>query len=940
MIMIEIQNLTKRYKNNQEPTLKNISLKIVDTGLYYLVGKSGSGKSTLLQIIGGMDYDYQGKVIVDKKDLSSLNEVEIADYRYQKISFIFQDYQAIEKETVLDNLLKPLAISSLSLSEKKKKIVECLKRVGLLNKLKKNFNELSGGEKKRIALVRGLIKETPILLADEPLASLNKNIRNDITDILVEESQKRAVIIITHEEDEIPECAEVFRLIDGKITFENKIDQQVNLPLKPKTRHPFSLIDNFREIYTNLLSKRKFLTIALFSLVVALFSITFSFLLSNGVKNSLESTITSFMSENSLVITNKDESYTGTAFESSDVYFLQTLKNRYPDVISDVSKFYLTSTDEIFGNDQDISLLYNNKTYRLPRLSSNSFLEALTPDELPASKKIYGDLSLLQDDIILGLNEEDILGLFLLCYDSPPEDLNEENLELLGDRLQKTIITVRTTFSKGDWQYYLDHSFRLKGFFLTDKECVLQTDNSFNSYFVDEILHFDEALLEEQIPEDKPWTLKYIPGLRLRLNKTGQFLNLFLHDKDCNSYVPSVLTKFNYYDIRNINTHNRIIIYKDYLPKLNINDVDSLQRSLDYQSSNIRYSSSIYSYTTSGYIAGFNKPFFFSANREELNYIQDNYLYSEVDLGQFQGSLFEVDEKVIKADLLSALEEEGMSFKVLDSEADVIGRYPIDDSEIVVSSKLAEKLFTSSQKAINNNLYALTLSETTKEGENYKNVFAEGVLKVVGVIKDENISIYQDALFPLCYAFSHLELKPEEVRITEAILDVDLKNATSEYYLQKAESYNLVGDFPINEIITEIDKTLNMLSNLFLIFSILGVITSGFILFLSLYLFYNKDRKSLGILLAFGYYKKEINRFYFLLILTINLIAYMLSTIISIFTELVLKQTLMDILNDYSVSLLPYLISLLTCLAITSIVSLAIVIKLNKLTPKEAFNQR
>ncbi len=74
--MIEIRNLTKRYDNNQEPTLKNISFKIANTGLYYLVGKSGSGKSTLLQIIGGMDFNYQGKVLVDNKDLQSLNENE------------------------------------------------------------------------------------------------------------------------------------------------------------------------------------------------------------------------------------------------------------------------------------------------------------------------------------------------------------------------------------------------------------------------------------------------------------------------------------------------------------------------------------------------------------------------------------------------------------------------------------------------------------------------------------------------------------------------------------------------------------------------------------------------------------------------------------------------------------------------------------------------
>ena len=933
--MLRVVNVYKTYSGNKDPTLKDINITINDTGLYYLLGKSGSGKSTLLAILGGMDDNYSGQVIYEGKNLRQLNDNEIADYRYHNISFVFQDYQVIEKETVLSNLLKPLAISRLSYQEKKKIILEKLQLVGLQDKVNARFNELSGGEKKRIALARGLVKDSPLLLADEPLASLNKNMRASITDLLVKESQKKAVFIITHEEEDIPKTATIYRLKDGKLHLETSNHTNTKSQIKVPKRKAFSFLDIVRELKDSLVSKKQFLSIAIISLVISLFSITFSFLLSGGVKSSLENTITSFMNSNSLVLTNKDVSYQGTMYESADYHFLNLLKERYPQVISSVSDFYLTSTDEIFLNDQSISLIYSHKNYPLKRFSSNNFLEALALDEKPENSIIYGSIDLEQDELILGLSTDEILALILLVNNGHIEELTEENLQHLGYILANQIITININFNKGEWGYYLDYSFRLKGFFISDKPYVLSTDDDFNSYFVNEILHFKTALLEEET-SDVPWTLKYQPGLRLKTNKVGEFIKLFLNDKNCNIYVPQVLTKFNYYNIDDIKTHNRILIYKDYLPKLNIDIVKLFADNLMIDLDTIKYSSAIYTYTVNGYISGFSTPILFSANLEELNYIEDNYQFSDIDLGSFQGSLIETNEKVLKADLLSALEEEGMSFKVLKKNSIIIGQKPQNENEIIISSKLAQKLYSSTSKALNNDLYSLTLNKTTKEANNYKNNFVSGILKVVGVIEDDALSIYQDSLFPLCYAFSHLELTPEEVRVNAAIIDVDLENNSSDYYLKKADELDLLGDFPVDSMLKELEKTLSNLSMLFLAFSVLGLITSSFLLFLALYLIYNKDKKALGTLLALGYYQKEISKFYFFLASTITFFSYVLSVAISLLTELLLSSTLTDLLNTYTFSVFPYLISFLTSFSICIIISLALKLKLKKLTPKDA----
>ncbi len=938
--MIKLDHITKRYTGAKENTITDACYQFPDTGLYFLTGKSGSGKSTLLSIIGGMDFEFEGDLITDNKNIKELTEKERADYRYKKISFVFQDCLAQDKESVKDNLLKPLAISNLKDKEKIELIKRRLRDVGLEDKLNSDFENLSGGEKKRIALAKGLVKNAPILLADEPLASLNKNMRKDITSLLLKEGEKRLVIVITHEEEEIPEEAGVLKIINGHLFLEKETSMKKKDILTGPTRTKWSRANLLRQLYMSIKTKRQLLSISIISLVIALFSISFSFLLSQGVKNSLNDTITAYMSDNSLVISEKDESYNGTSFESSDVYFLTTLKQRYPNIIADVSNFYMTSVDDIFEGDQRISLIYDKESYTLNRFSLKTFTEALSTKELSSDIKIYGSTSLDESEVVLGIREEDVSALYLLLYKTTPDSIDEDNMTQLGYQLVNKTISLRVVASKGQWNYHLDYSFKIKGFFISDSPAVLHTDSDFNTYFVSKILQFKEILLEEEFDEDVPWTLKYAPGLTLYPGKTGDFLKAFLQDETCNLYVPQVLTTTSYYQHDDLDTHNRILIYKDYLPKLALSKVDSYVRENQNKIFKVMYSSPIYTCTASGYISGFQKPFFFSANLEELNYIQDSYHLSDIDLGAFQGSLMEVGDKVVKADLLSALEEDGLSFRISSPSLITTGKEPSNDNEIAISKGLAEKFFTKVEKALGSTLHALTLLKTEEKDYGYENVFAEGKLTIVGVSDEEDNAIYHEALFPLCYAFSHLELSPEEVRITQAVVDVDLENYDSEYYLTSLEAADLLGQFPIDSMLKEIESMLSSLSTLFLIFALLGLVTSAFLLFLALYLMINKDKKALGILLALGYQKKEICNYYFLMSLIVGLIAYVLSVFLSIFTELMLQGALEDILRSYSFNLFPYLISLFASLLSTGLTGIAMRLRINKLSPKDTFRRK
>jgi ABC-type antimicrobial peptide transport system permease subunit len=298
-----------------------------------------------------------------------------------------------------------------------------------------------------------------------------------------------------------------------------------------------------------------------------------------------------------------------------------------------------------------------------------------------------------------------------------------------------------------------------------------------------------------------------------------------------------------------------------------------------------------------------------------------------------------VPKGVIKADLFSAMDSNGLSFSSYSKDDVLIAGYkPNDYSGIMISSSLANELFLGSDKALDESLSTLMLERTVKKGEDYLNYFSSGELKITGVIQNEKKVIYQDYLFPLSYAFSISSLQPNEIRATEAVLEVDLKKHNEDYYqreLNKIGDYQ--GSFPMLKMTEEIKKTLNQLSSLFLGFAFLSLISSAFLLGLSLFLIIRKEQKEIGILLSLGYYKKEIGFFFLVFSLLLGLIGFLLSLLLSLMTEKVLKSTLLDLLKDYQASLLPYLISFLTAFFLTALIGSIIRLKIAKIEPIDSF---
>ena len=219
--MLQLKNIVKNYVSGDTTVqaLKGVDITFRDSEFVSILGQSGCGKTTLLNIIGGLDQYTSGDLIINGKSTKKYKDSDWDTYRNHTIGFIFQSYNLIPHQTVLSNVELALTLSGVSKSERKKRAVEVLEKVGLGDQLHKKPNQMSGGQMQRVAIARALVNNPDILLADEPTGALDSATSIQIMELLKEISKDRLIIMVTHN----PELAEkyssrIIRLLDGKVT--------------------------------------------------------------------------------------------------------------------------------------------------------------------------------------------------------------------------------------------------------------------------------------------------------------------------------------------------------------------------------------------------------------------------------------------------------------------------------------------------------------------------------------------------------------------------------------------------------------------------------------------------------------------------------------------------------------------------------------------------
>ena len=215
--MIEIKNITKSFGSLQ--VLKGIDLHISKGEVVSIVGPSGAGKTTLLQIIGTLDRPDSGQVIVDGIDTSRLSTKKLSDFRNQHLGFVFQFHQLLPEFTAIENIMIPAYIAGTSPKKAKQRAQELLQFMGLADRATHKPNELSGGEKQRVAVARALINNPAVILADEPSGSLDTKNKEELHQLFFDLRDKfgQTFVIVTHDEQLASLTDRTIHLKDGQI---------------------------------------------------------------------------------------------------------------------------------------------------------------------------------------------------------------------------------------------------------------------------------------------------------------------------------------------------------------------------------------------------------------------------------------------------------------------------------------------------------------------------------------------------------------------------------------------------------------------------------------------------------------------------------------------------------------------------------------------------
>ena len=219
MPILEAHNISKTYYKTEEtiPVLNKLNIVVEKGEILVLIGPSGSGKSTLLNILGTLDSDYSGNLIID--ELPITNAVDLSNIRRHKLGFIFQFHHLLPEFTILENLLIPQMIAHNFSNVPQKATIDMLEIIGLKNRINHYPNEISGGERQRVAVLRAMVNKPCLILADEPTGNLDRENSQKMLKLMAElkANYQLSFIIATHDQSILDIADRVLYLKDGKI---------------------------------------------------------------------------------------------------------------------------------------------------------------------------------------------------------------------------------------------------------------------------------------------------------------------------------------------------------------------------------------------------------------------------------------------------------------------------------------------------------------------------------------------------------------------------------------------------------------------------------------------------------------------------------------------------------------------------------------------------
>lgn len=310
--MLELKGICKRYVTQSftQVALDSVSLSFRDNEFVAILGPSGSGKTTMLNVIGGLDHFDSGDLLIDGISTKDFHDRDWDAYRNNRIGFVFQSYNLIPHQTILENVELALALTGVGHAERRQRARKALEAVGLGEHVNKRPSQLSGGQMQRVAIARALINDPEIVLADEPTGALDSTTSVQVMDLLKDVARDRLVIMVTHNPDLAYEYAtRIVNLADGKITDDSDpfdVADATRREAKPTRKTSMSFVTALGLSARNLMTKKGRTAMTAFAGSIGIIGIAAILALSNGVNGYIKKVEEDTLSSYPLTISKQD----------------------------------------------------------------------------------------------------------------------------------------------------------------------------------------------------------------------------------------------------------------------------------------------------------------------------------------------------------------------------------------------------------------------------------------------------------------------------------------------------------------------------------------------------------------------------------------------------------------------------------------------------------
>lgn len=310
--MLELKGICKRYVTQSftQVALDNVSLSFRDNEFVAILGPSGSGKTTMLNVIGGLDHFDSGDLLIDDISTKDFHDRDWDAYRNNRIGFVFQSYNLIPHQTILENVELALTLTGVGHAERRQRAREALEKVGLGEHVNKRPSQLSGGQMQRVAIARALINDPEIVLADEPTGALDSTTSVQVMDLLKDVARDRLVIMVTHNPELAYQYAtRIVNLADGKITDDSDpfdVADATRREAKPTRKTSMSFVTALGLSARNLMTKKGRTAMTAFAGSIGIIGIAAILALSNGVNGYIKKVEEDTLSSYPLTISKQD----------------------------------------------------------------------------------------------------------------------------------------------------------------------------------------------------------------------------------------------------------------------------------------------------------------------------------------------------------------------------------------------------------------------------------------------------------------------------------------------------------------------------------------------------------------------------------------------------------------------------------------------------------